>query len=100
MNGRLFLAYAFSFSLCLSVTQAADPAKKTGALSFEKDVRKILKVHCLHCHGEVGVKEGNLDLRLMRFMVKGGDSGPAIVPGKSYQSELISRVVAHEMPPV
>ncbi|MDF1742836.1 MAG: DUF1549 domain-containing protein, partial [Gimesia sp.] len=99
MNGRLFLAYAFSFSLCLSVTQAADPAKKTGTLSFEKDVRKILKVHCLHCHGEVGVKEGNLDLRLMRFMVKGGDSGPAIVPGKSDQSELISRVVAHEMPP-
>ncbi|WP_298858804.1 DUF1549 domain-containing protein [uncultured Gimesia sp.] len=99
MIGRLFLAYAFSFSLCLSLAQAADPAKKTGTLSFEKDVRKILKVHCLHCHGEVGVKEGNLDLRLMRLMVKGGDSGPAIVPGKSGESELISRVVAHEMPP-
>ena len=62
-------------------------------------MRKILKVHCLHCHGEVGVKEGNLDLRLRRFMVKGGDSGAAIVPGKSDQSELIARIVAKEMPP-
>lgn len=99
MNGRLFLAYAFSLSLCLNVAQAEGPVQKTEALSFEKDVRKILKVHCLHCHGEVGVKEGNLDLRLMRLMIKGGDSGPSIVPGKSDESELISRVVAHEMPP-
>ncbi len=99
MNGRLFLAYAFSVSLCLSSTYAEDTAKKTTSLSFENDVRKILKVHCLHCHGEVGVKEGSLDLRLKRFMVKGGDSGAAIVPGKSHESELIARIVAQEMPP-
>ncbi|MFK7779034.1 MAG: DUF1549 domain-containing protein, partial [Gimesia sp.] len=99
MIRRLFLAYVLSVFFCLNVTQAEDPAKKTASLSFEKDVRKILKVHCLHCHGEVGVKEGNLDLRLKRLMITGGDSGPSIVPGKSDQSELISRVLAHEMPP-
>lgn len=99
MNGRLFLAYVFSVSVCLSSAQAEDTAKKTASLSFENDVRKILKVHCLHCHGENGEKEGSLDLRLKRFMVKGGDSGAAIVPGKSDQSELIARVVAQEMPP-
>ncbi|QDT99499.1 DUF1553 domain-containing protein [Gimesia aquarii] len=99
MNERLFLVCLLFVSCCLSVAQAADSANKKTPLSFENDVRKILKVHCLHCHGENGEKEGNLDLRLKRFMVKGGDSGAAIVPGKSDQSELITRVVAQEMPP-
>ncbi|QDU08964.1 PSD1 and planctomycete cytochrome C domain-containing protein [Gimesia aquarii] len=99
MNERLFLVCLLFVSCCLSVAQAEDSASKKTPLSFENDVRKILKVHCLHCHGENGEKEGNLDLRLKRFMVKGGDSGAAIVPGKSDQSELIARVVAQEMPP-
>ncbi|WP_339734019.1 PSD1 and planctomycete cytochrome C domain-containing protein [uncultured Gimesia sp.] len=99
MNGRLFLACLFSVSFSLSAAQAEDPAKKTDALSFENDVRKILKVHCLHCHGENGETEGSLDLRLKRLMVKGGDSGAAIVPGKSGESELIARIEAKEMPP-
>ena len=99
MNGRLFLAYAFSVSFCLSAAQAEEPAKKAETLSFENDVRKILKVHCLHCHGENGAKEGNLDLRLKRFMITGGDSGSVLVPGKSHESEFITRVVAKEMPP-
>ena len=41
---------------------------------YERDVRPILKAHCFHCHGEEGVKEGNLDLRLARFILAGGDS--------------------------
>ena len=99
MIGRLFLASLFSASVCLTSTQAAESEKKTDTLSFENDVRKILKVHCLHCHGENGEMEGSLDLRLKRFMVKGGDSGPSIVPGKSGESELIARIEAKEMPP-
>lgn len=99
MIGRLFLACLLSISFSLSVAQAEDSAKKDDALTFEDDVRKILKVHCLHCHGENGETEGSLDLRLKRLMVKGGDSGPSIVPGKSSESELIARIEAKEMPP-
>ena len=40
---------------------------------YERDVRPILKAHCFHCHGEEGVKEANLDLRLAKFIKKGGD---------------------------
>ena len=39
---------------------------------YEPDVRPILKAHCFHCHGEEGVKEANLDLRLAKFIKKGG----------------------------
>jgi hypothetical protein len=68
-------------------------------LSFERDVRPILKVHCLHCHGEEGEKKGSLDLRLKRLLLQGGDSGPAIVEGKPEESPLVARIAAGEMPP-
>ncbi|QDV25107.1 Planctomycete cytochrome C [Aureliella helgolandensis] len=67
--------------------------------TFEKDVRPILKAHCFHCHGESGVSEGSLDVRLRRWLVRGGDSGEAIVPGEPTDSLLLERVVQGDMPP-
>lgn len=69
------------------------------APTFERDVRPILKTYCLDCHGGGEKLAGNLDLRLKRFAVKGGDSGPAIVPGNAGASLLIERTKAGEMPP-
>jgi hypothetical protein len=66
---------------------------------FETHVRPILKAHCFHCHGEEEEKEGNLDVRLARFLAAGGDSGPALVPGKSAESLIYQRVDSGEMPP-
>ncbi len=67
-------------------------------LTFEKDVRPILKAHCFQCHGEEGVTKGGLDVRLARFIRKGGKEGPAIVPGKADESHLLELVKAGEMP--
>lgn len=67
-------------------------------LSFERDIRPILKVHCFDCHGGAETK-GGLDLRLRRLMVRGGDSGAAIVPNKPEESYLLMRLEAGEMPP-
>jgi mono/diheme cytochrome c family protein len=69
------------------------------ALTFEQHVRSILKVHCFQCHGEEDEHQGNLDVRLVRLLVKGGDSGPAIIAGKASESYLIERIEAGEMPP-
>ena len=66
---------------------------------FEKQVRPILKVHCFLCHGEEPEKEGGLDVRLVRLMSLGGDSGPALVPAAAEESLLLQRVLADEMPP-
>lgn len=74
------------------VVLAAEP-------SFERDVRPIFKAHCFVCHGEAGQREGNLDLRLKRLALAGGDSGAALVPGKAAESLLYQRIRDGEMPP-
>ena len=66
---------------------------------FETDVRPIFKAHCWQCHGEVDELKGKLDTRLVRFLLKGGESGPAIVPGMHEASLLYVRVDSGEMPP-
>ncbi len=66
---------------------------------FESHVRPILKAHCFHCHGEEEEKKGELDLRLVKFILRGGDSGPAIADSHA-KSLLFERVASGEMPPI
>ena len=79
----------------------AAPAAKTaatGPLTFEKDIRPILKANCFHCHGEEGKTKGGLDVRLRHLIAKGGEQGAAIVPGKPEKSLLFTMVRDGEMP--
>lgn len=67
-------------------------------VTFEKHIRPILKAQCFHCHGEEGETKGGLDVRLARFILKGGEEGPAIVPGQAEKSHLLELVKKGEMP--
>src|SRR5262249_29300813 len=84
----------FIRGLLLVSTSAFGAASPT----FEKDIRPILKAHCFDCHGEGDKLRGGLDLRLRRLMLKGGDDGPVIVPGKPEKSPLFKMVHSGEMP--
>ena len=55
-------------------------------------------VKCVLCHGRRR-QEGGLDLRTRESALRGGVSGPAIVPGDPDSSLLIRRIQAEEMPP-
>jgi mono/diheme cytochrome c family protein len=79
---------------------AADAPAASGANGYEASIRPIFKVHCFRCHGGEEKTKGGLDLRLRRLIVDGGDSGPAIVPGRHDESLLYNRVQSGEMPPV
>lgn len=85
----------FTLPLLLFVATAAHGED----LRFETHIRPILKAHCFQCHGDEEKHEANLDLRLVRTMTKGGDSGAALVAGKSAESLIAKRVQADEMPP-
>lgn len=67
--------------------------------TFETHVRPILKAHCFHCHGDEEELQGGLDLRLVRTMFKGGESGPALVAKNHADSVMFQRMHDGEMPP-
>ena len=69
-------------------------------LTFEKHVRPILKAYCIDCHGAGDTLHGELDLRLRRFMERGGSSGAAIIAGQPALSPLVQRIKSGEMPPL
>ncbi|MFP6602495.1 MAG: PSD1 and planctomycete cytochrome C domain-containing protein, partial [Pirellulaceae bacterium] len=81
---------------CLSPVATAADADQ---IVFETDIRPILKANCFHCHGEGEKLQSGLDLRLRRLIVKGGETGPAIVPGKPAESLLLTYLREGEMPP-
>ena len=69
---------------------------------FETKVRPLLSEHCYACHsGEAGKLQAGLFVDSRSGLLRGGDSGPAIVPGDPQASLLIQAVhyEAYEMPP-
>ncbi|MCH7725450.1 MAG: DUF1553 domain-containing protein [Planctomycetes bacterium] len=89
-RNRLILAF-----LCCAVC----PSAFADDLTFERDVRPILKTHCFSCHGDGAEVKAGLDLRLRRMIAKGGESGAAIVPSAPNKSLLVKRISLGEMPP-
>ncbi len=92
------------FLFCVTVTfaQAQDRA---GLDFFEAKIRPMLIKHCYECHSAEAVAKnklkGGLFLDTRAASLKGGESGPAVVPGKPDESLLFSALKheSFEMPP-
>ena len=78
----------------------ADETDSQGVEFFEKNVRPILVKRCYECHSGERTK-GGLALDSRAGWQKGGDDGPAIVPGQPDQGSLIDAINhrSREMPP-
>src|SRR4029079_6937508 len=60
---------------------------------FEKKVRPIFVENCYKCHSiEQGKKKGELTLDTRDGVLKGGETGAAIVPGDPAQSLLVKAI--------
>ncbi len=108
MMNRWLLALIGLFSLMGMVLAKPDepkpplPPPVDRPVDYTKDIQPIVAKHCLACHGPMKQKSG-LRLDTGEFIHKGGNSGPALVAGKSADSLLIHLVAGHEpereMPP-
>ena len=99
MRFVLFVLLGWSASLLaapkVSEKHAAQMAK--GLALFKSDVRVLLKQHCVKCHGGDKIR-GDLDLTTRAGLLKGGEEGPSIIPGKADESFLMT-VLRHEEEP-
>ncbi len=60
---------------------------------FEKKIRPVLSESCYKCHSEKAAKvKGGLVLDTREGTLRGGDSGPAVVPGNLDESILIEAI--------
>lgn len=87
---RSLLSFALA-GLCLAVESARTDAADTEF--FEKNIRPLLADKCYSCHSaEKGKMKGGLALDTRVGWQTGGDTGPAIQPGKPNESLLMQAV--------
>jgi mono/diheme cytochrome c family protein len=69
-------------------------AKSTGkeTVSFAGDIAAVLATNCNGCHVNAQRVRGGLNMSNFQGLLKGGDSGPPLVPGKPVDSLLIQRI--------
>ena len=81
----------------LAQSPSDDPKPRAEAPSFLALVRPILDSRCLRCH-DAKVHKAELDLSTYASILKGGESGPVVVPGKPEESPLYQMVRDGAMP--
>jgi cytochrome c553 len=78
-----------------------DKLAPEGREFFETKIRPVLAKNCYACHGDSKTSLGGLTLDTRAGVLRGGNSGPAVIPGKVEESNLI-RAIRHDgrkMPP-
>ncbi len=94
LGRSLALAIVLGWSVASVQGFAGEPApSKPGDAGdfFEARVRPLLWDRCVKCHG-ASKQSSSLRVDSREALIAGGDSGPAIVPGKSGESLLIQAV--------
>src|SRR5262245_8175689 len=74
---------------CSPAATAAAAADKEAF--FETRIRPVLHEQCLKCHGGEKTSHG-LRVDTREALLKGGESGPAVVPGEPDKSLLIQAI--------
>jgi hypothetical protein len=76
----------------LSPEQAATPPPPADhKINFSQEIKPILETSCVKCYGR-GKDKGDFKIDNRETLLKGGESGAAVVLGKSAESHLIELV--------
>lgn len=71
------------------------PPAASHPVSFSRDIQPILEASCIKCHGR-GRDRGEFAIDSRETVLKGGESGPAVVVGNSAESLLIELVMGFD----
>jgi mono/diheme cytochrome c family protein len=77
------------------------PPPPAGKISYEQQIRPLLKARCAACHGN-GSRLGGFQIDTRESLITGGQNHPAVIPGKgaeSYLIKLVSGVVPGKVMP-
>jgi hypothetical protein len=75
-----------------AIMPAAQPAPlKPGEVVFSTEIAPLLLSQCGNCHGQQ-TAEANFRMTSLETLVRGGRSGPAILPGKGAESLLVKKL--------
>src|SRR5438874_9732820 len=106
LSKPLFAGGILWVAAVLSIARAAAPKDNVNAdiEFFENKIRPVLVERCYKCHSTASKKsKGGLKLDSRGQVLKGGDSGPAVIPGAPESSLLIRAIRRTEtalmMPP-
>ncbi len=85
-------AFAAILPALAKASDRTEPADSPEAIAFfEAKIRPVLVEHCYECHSaQSGASEGELQLDTRTATRKGGDRGPAVVPGDPQASWLLT----------
>src|SRR5437667_12840377 len=86
---RLFTSTALF--LLLVRAGSAQEVSPAAVKFFEQKVRPVLVNNCQECHG-AAKQRGKLRLDSLDAIKKGGELGPALVPGKPEDSRLVHAI--------
>ena len=88
-------------ALCVSNTAMAESGHaekmKAGLALFEGQVRAVLLENCLKCHGGESVKS-DFNMVTRAGLLKGGQDGPAVIPGDAENSLLLKKILHKSAP--
>jgi mono/diheme cytochrome c family protein len=92
MGLMIVAGYCGSAEAAITPEQAAQlPPPANHAVKFSTEIKPIFEASCIKCHGR-GRAKGGFRLDTRETALKGGDSGPAVFPGKSAESLIIALV--------
>lgn len=86
-----FASLPFLALICSQALLAVEPTADQTEF-FERRIRPVLAQDCYECHNSLDKHQGGLSLDHKSAMLKGGESGPAIVPGNAGASLLIQSI--------
>src|SRR2546428_560163 len=98
--GSVALSFALAASTCGGaglfpgqMRQLPPPAGHPA--DFSQGIKTLFQTSCIKCHGR-GRAKGDFQIDSRETLLKGGESGPALVAGKSAESLLIELVMGFD----